>query len=52
MVPELVAGVTAIIITTLALKTKMTVPLPPAVVVLYSTALSPIPLTDLALATP
>ena len=43
--------VTAIISTTFDLKTKITLQLPPAAVVLYSTALSLIPATALAFVT-
>jgi hypothetical protein len=46
------AGVRAMNMTTFDLKTKMTAPLPPLLVLLYSTALSPIPVTDLAFVIP
>jgi hypothetical protein len=46
------AGVSAMNMTTFDLNTKMTAPFPALLVLVYSTALSPIPLTTVALAIP
>ena len=50
--PESVDGLTMIIKTTLALKTKIAIPPPAELVAVYSNALSPMPFTAFALETP